>query len=109
MNFLFWPGTGSARLCLHCGIQQPGQTFNVHQHPDSEEAFIAFEGEGQMYLIDRWHDVSPGDVLFAAPGVPHGTRNPHTGPDARRFATCGGPTPFDPVLYERAGVTTEVR
>lgn len=109
MNFLFWPGTGSARLCLHCGIQRPGQTFNVHQHPVSEEAMIAFEGEGQMYLIDRWHDVSPGDVLFAAPGIPHGTRNPHTGPAAGCFATCGGPTPFDPVLYDRAGVCAEVK
>ncbi|MET9264293.1 cupin domain-containing protein [Amycolatopsis sp. NPDC004079] len=107
MNFLFWPGTGSARLCLHCGIQDPGQTFNVHQHPESEEAFIAFEGDGQMYLIDRWHDVSPGDVLFAAPGVPHGTRNPESA--EARFATCGGPTPFDPVLYARAGVSAEVK
>lgn len=109
MNFLFWPGTGSPRLCLHCGIQQPGQTFNVHQHPNSEEAFIAFEGVGQMYLADRWHDVRPGDVLFAAPGVLHGTRNPNTGPTARRFATCGGPTPFDPALYASAGVSAEVK
>lgn len=109
MNFVFWPGTGSPRLCLHCGIQQPGEMFNVHNHPHSEEAFIAFEGAGQMYLIDRWHDVSLGDVLFAAPGVPHGTRNPHTGGNSRRFVTCGGPTPFDPVLYQRAGVSVEVK
>ncbi|MFD0384022.1 cupin domain-containing protein [Streptomyces stramineus] len=93
MNFVFWPGTGSARLCLHCGVQQPGQTFNVHVHPESEEAFIAFEGEGQLYLHDQWNDVEPGDVLFAPPGVPHGARNPHTGADAAAFTTCGGPTP----------------
>ncbi|WP_218952385.1 cupin domain-containing protein [Amycolatopsis anabasis] len=109
MNFVFWPGTGSARLCLHCGMQEPGQTFNVHQHPESEEAFIAFEGDGQLYLIDRWHEVSAGDVLFAAPGVPHGARNPKTDPAAGRFVTCGGPTPFDPALYASAGVTAEVR
>lgn len=102
MNFVFWPGNGSARLCLHCGIQQPGQTFNVHVHPDSDEAFIAFEGQGQVYLLDRWIDVQAGDVLFARPGVPHGARHPD--PDAgSRFVTCGGPTPFDPVLYQRAG------
>jgi quercetin dioxygenase-like cupin family protein len=109
MNFVFWPGTGSSQLCLHCGIQQPGQTFNVHQHPHSDEAFIAFEGIGQMYLVDRWIDVEAGDVLYASPGVLHGTRNPHTGPEAGPFVTCGGPTPYDPALYAAAGVSSEVR
>ncbi|WP_433400851.1 cupin domain-containing protein [Streptomyces sp. CA-146814] len=109
MNFVFWPGNGSSQLCLHCGIQQPGQTFNVHLHPDSGEAFIAFEGIGQMYLRDRWIDVAAGDVLYAAPGVLHGARNPHTGPDARRFVTCGGPSPFDPALYSAAGLSSDVR
>ncbi|GAA0456581.1 cupin domain-containing protein [Streptomyces sp. NPDC046215] len=109
MNFLFWPGTGTPQLCLHCGFMEPGEYFNVHVHPESEEAFIAFEGEGQLYLADRWYDAVPGDVLFAPPGVPHGTRHPQDDPSAARFATCGGPTPFDPVLYQRAGVSTEVR
>ncbi|WP_327113560.1 cupin domain-containing protein [Streptomyces sp. NBC_01341] len=109
MNFVFWPGNGSSQLCLHCGIQQPGQTFNVHLHPDSDEAFIAFEGIGQMYLRDRWIDVEAGDVLYAAPGVLHGARNPHTGPEARRFVTCGGPSPYDPALYSAAGLSSDVR
>ncbi|MFD0312427.1 cupin domain-containing protein [Streptomyces sp. NPDC127119] len=109
MNFVFWPGNGSSRLCLHCGIQQPGETFNVHLHPDSDEAFIAFEGVGQMYLRDRWIDVSAGDVLYASPGVLHGARNPHTGPTARRFVTCGGPSPYDPALYSAAGYSSQVR
>ncbi|MFF0461198.1 cupin domain-containing protein [Streptomyces mexicanus] len=109
MNFLFWPGTGSPQLCLHCGFMQPGEYFNVHVHPDSEEAFIAFEGEGQLHLAGQWYDARPGDVLFAPPGVPHGTRHPASDPAAPRFATCGGPTPFDPVLYERAGVSPKVR
>jgi mannose-6-phosphate isomerase-like protein (cupin superfamily) len=108
MNFVFWPGTGSCQMCLHCGIQQPGETFNVHLHTDSDEAFIAFEGVGQMYLADRWVDVAAGDVLYAAPLVLHGARNPHTGPGARRFVTCGGPVPFDPALYDAAGVSSEV-
>ncbi|OLB81959.1 MAG: cupin [Actinobacteria bacterium 13_2_20CM_2_71_6] len=109
MNFIFWPGSGSARLCLHCGIQEPGEVFNVHTHPESDEAFIAFEGVGQIYHLDRWHDVRAGDVLFARPGVPHGAGNPYQGPDARRFVTCGGPTPFDARLYARAGLSQEVR
>lgn len=109
MNFIFWPGTGSSQLCLHCGIQQKGETFNVHVHPESEDAFLAFEGVGQMYLLDRWIDVEAGDLLFAPPLVPHGARNPRTDAQVQRFVTCGGPTPFDPYLYECAGVSAEVR
>lgn len=108
MNFVFWPGSGSPKLSLHCGIQESGQTFNVHVHPHSEEAFIVFEGRGQMHLAGQWHDVEAGDILFAPPGVPHGARNPHASASARRFVTCGGPTPFDPQLYEAAGVSAEV-
>lgn len=109
MNFLFWPGTGTPQLCLHCGVMGPGEYFNVHVHPESEEAFIVIEGHGQLYLDDRWHDAGPGDVLYAAPGVPHGTRHNGEDPSGPRFATCGGPTPFDPMLYERARVSPEVR
>lgn len=107
MNFVFWPGTGSARLCLHCGIQQPGETFSVHVHRHSEDAFTVFEGRGQMYLADRWYDVQEGDILFAPPMVLHGARHPD--PDAtERFVTCGGPTPFDTFLYDAAGLSSEV-
>nr|WP_198151565.1 cupin domain-containing protein [Kibdelosporangium sp. MJ126-NF4]CTQ90391.1 hypothetical protein [Kibdelosporangium sp. MJ126-NF4] len=106
VNLVFWPGTGSARLCLHCGIHDPGKTFNIHQHPQSEEAFFAFEGEGQVYLVDSWHDFKAGDVFFAAAGVLHGTRNPS--PTGERFAVCGGPTPFDATLYARGGVSSQV-
>ncbi|MEV4504756.1 cupin domain-containing protein [Streptomyces klenkii] len=112
MNFVFWPGTGSARLCLHCGMQEPGQTFNVHIHPESEEAFIAVEGLGQLYMHDQWNDVTAGDVLFAPPGVPHGARKPATdeqGEPGATFVTCGGPTPFDPALYRAAGVSADVK
>jgi glyoxylate utilization-related uncharacterized protein len=109
MNFVFWPGTGSCQMCLHCGVQQPGETFSVHLHTHSDEAFIAFEGVGQMYLADHWVDVEAGDVLFAQPMVLHGARNPHTGPDAQRFVTCGGPIPWDAFLYDAAGVSCDVR
>jgi quercetin dioxygenase-like cupin family protein len=88
---------------------RPGEYFNVHVHPESEEAFIAFEGSGQLYLDDRWIDATEGDVLYAPPGIPHGTRHPDPDPAGPRFVTCGGPTPFDPVLYHRAGVPADVR
>jgi quercetin dioxygenase-like cupin family protein len=106
MNFVFWPGTGCPRLCLHCGLIGPGETFNVHTHPASDDAFLAFDGTGQFYLGDRWVDVQAGDLLFAPAGVPHGARNQPGNP--HQLVACGGPTPFDPMLYQAAGVSAEV-
>ncbi|MBH5318743.1 cupin domain-containing protein [Paenibacillus sp. GSMTC-2017] len=109
MNFLFWPGTGSARLSLHCGIQQPGQSFAVHKHPHSSELFIGVEGKGEIYLDGEWHPFEAGDLLYVPQGIFHGTRNLNTGEGAARFVTTGGPTPFDASFYTFAGVSPEVR
>jgi mannose-6-phosphate isomerase-like protein (cupin superfamily) len=109
MNFLFWPGTGCARLSLHCGIQQPGQSFSVHMHPESEEMFIGVEGKGNVHLNGEWLPFEAGDILYAPPGMFHGTRNPQTGQDAARFVTCGGPAPYDTDFYERAGLSSTVK
>jgi quercetin dioxygenase-like cupin family protein len=109
MNFLFWPGTGCSHLSLHCGIQEPGQSFGVHQHPISEELFIGFEGKGQVHLDGEWVSFEEGDILYAPPKMFHGTRNPFIGSDAKRFVTCGGPVPFDVNFYLLAGVSSEVK
>ena len=106
MHFLHWPGTGSPLLGLHCGIQKPRQTFPIHRHPHSEELFIGFRGEGECYLNGTWQPMRAGDVLFAPPGLFHGARNAKHGGDP--FITCGGPTPFDPVLYRLAGFSPDV-
>ncbi|RJX39871.1 cupin domain-containing protein [Paenibacillus pinisoli] len=108
MNFLFWPGTGSARLSLHCGIQEPGQSFAVHQHPHSSELFIGVEGKGEIHLNGEWHPFEAGDLLYVPQGIFHGTRNLYTGEGAARFVTTGGPTPFDASFYTFAGVSPEV-
>jgi len=107
MHFLHWPGTGSPLLCLHCGIQQPGQMFPVHVHLRSEELFIAFRGEGDCFLNGKWQPMVAGDALYAPSGLLHGVRNAK--PDGEPFVTCGGPTPFDPVLYRLADLSPEVK
>lgn len=108
MNFIFWPGSGSPHLCLHCGIQLPGEEFSVHHHDIAEELFIGFEGEGEVHLDGEWHPFSAGDILYSPPNVRHGTRNPQVGPDAKVFVTCGGPTPSDETFYIKAGLSAEV-
>ncbi|MCZ6944548.1 cupin domain-containing protein [Bacillus mycoides] len=109
MNFLFWPGTGCAHLSLHCGIQQPGQNFGVHTHPISEELFIGVEGKGQVHLNGEWIDFGEGDILYSPEKIFHGTRNPYTGPEAKRFVTCGGPVPYDINFYLMANVSPELK
>jgi mannose-6-phosphate isomerase-like protein (cupin superfamily) len=71
--------------------------------------FIAFEGMGECHLDGVWHPMRAGDVLYAPALVPHGVRNPHTGPGAGTFVTCGGPTPFDVNFYRAIGATETVR
>lgn len=107
MHFLHWPGTGTPMLCLHCGIQMPGQMFPIHRHRHSEELFIAFRGDGECFLNGVWQPMSAGDVLFAPPGLLHGARNAKR--QGEPFITCGGPTPFDPLLYRLAGVSPDVQ
>jgi quercetin dioxygenase-like cupin family protein len=68
--------------------------------------FIGFRGEGECYLNGEWQPMRAGDVLFAPPGLLHGARNAKH--DGEPFITCGGPTPFDPMLYRLAGVSPEV-
>lgn len=109
MNFLFWPGTGSGHLSLHCGIQQPGQTFGIHHHPVSEELFIGVEGKGQVHLNGEWFDFEEGDILYSPPNIYHGTRNPNKSTEATRFVTCGGPVPFDENFYISANLSSVVK
>ncbi len=81
--------------------------FPIHTHPQSEELFIAFQGQGECFLNSRWQPMQAGDVLYAPPGHRHGVRNAN--PDGPLFVTCGGPTPFDPALYDLAGVSAEMK
>jgi quercetin dioxygenase-like cupin family protein len=108
MNFAHWPGNGCAHLCVNSGMAAPGHTFNIHGHPGAEDALFALQGRGQFYLGDRWIDVGPGDGIFARTGVLHGTRNPDGPQSAPLFVSVGGPVPFDPVLYQAAGLSAEV-
>lgn len=108
MNFPHWPGNGCAYLCVNTGVAAPGHTFNIHGHPGAEDALFALHGQGQFFLGDQWFDMSPGDGVFARPGVLHGTRHPD-GPDEHaRFISVGGPVPYDPTLYRSAGLSADV-
>ena len=76
MRFVVWPGMGARKISSHRALHPPGVEFKVHIHPGSEDTILAFQGSGQGFLVDRWHDMEEGDVMFAPRPIKHGTRNP---------------------------------
>jgi len=102
MRFIVWPGTGSRKISLHRAKHPPGFEFKVHIHPDAEDTILAFRGNGQGYLVDRWYDMEEGDVLFAPRPIKHGTRN-HDERSEEPFICTGAAAPPQMELYRLAG------
>ena len=73
-----------------------------HIHPDAEDTILAFRGSGQGFLVDGWHDMNEGDVLYAPQGVRHGTRSPEGG-GQEPFVCTGAAAPPQMELYRLAG------
>jgi quercetin dioxygenase-like cupin family protein len=91
------PNTGTRMVGLTAGFHEPGQSFEPHRHPLSEEVLIVVRGKGQIFLKDRWIDVEEGDVVYAPEGILHGTGNPD------EFVTIGCAAPPQLDLYQRIG------
>jgi len=101
VHFVLTPRMGSHNIGITSGVHYPGMEFEPHVHPLSEELVFCHEGEGEFYLYDRWYPVKKGDVLYAPPGVRHGTRKP-AGTEGI-FVTIGVATPPQLDLYNRVG------
>jgi gentisate 1,2-dioxygenase len=102
MRFVVWPGMGARKISLHRALHPPGMEFKVHIHPDAEDTVLAFRGSGQGFLVDRWHDMNRGDVLYAPRTVRHGTRN-HDPESKEPFICTGAAAPPQMELYRLAG------
>lgn len=76
MRFVVWPGMGARKISSHRAHHPPGVEFKVHVHPGSEDTVLAFQGNGQGFLVDQWYDMDEGDVMFAPRPIKHGTRHP---------------------------------
>ena len=101
VHFALNPKMGCKNTNIAVGFHEPGKEFAPHVHPISEEILIIYSGEGECYLKDKWIPVKAGDIVFAPPGITHGTRNY---PDAKEpFVTLGIATPPQLDLYNRAG------
>jgi quercetin dioxygenase-like cupin family protein len=58
---------------------EPGQTQPVHTHAGQDKLYYVLEGRGVVTLEAEESEVSAGDLVLAASGVPHGIRNPGPG------------------------------
>ncbi len=101
VHLVLTPRIGSRNIGITSGIHYPGMEFEPHVHPLSEELVFCHDGEGEFFLYDKWIPVKKGDVLYAPPGVRHGTRKP-AGTEGV-MVTIGVATPPQLDLYNRIG------
>jgi len=101
VHFALSPKIGSCGVDITTGFHEPGKEFAPHKHPVSEEVLFIHQGKGECYLYDKWIPVEAGDVIYAPPGVMHGTRNPAE--NTEPFVTLGIGTPPKLDLYLKTG------
>lgn len=101
MRFIVWPGSGCRMIGGHLCIHTPGVTFKPHIHPISEDCICTLSGYGEGFLVDKYVDVGPGDMIYAPAGVVHGTANARGYTSDYIVTGYAGPPQFD--LYEWAG------
>jgi quercetin dioxygenase-like cupin family protein len=100
VHLVLTPRVGPKNMGMTVGVHQPGQGMGPHVHPLSEEILIVYRGKGEIYLKDKWIPVKEGDVVYAPPGIYHGTRNPEGNTEIFTTIGCGAPPQLD--LYQRS-------
>lgn len=58
------------------GYLPAGQTFDWHDHPDTEEIMVVIKGTGQVHDEDGEYEYAPGDVFIYPANTRHKIHNP---------------------------------
>jgi len=58
------------------GFLPSGQTFDWHQHTDTEEIMVVLKGEGEVHDEDGVYPYAPGDVFIYPANTDHKIHNP---------------------------------
>ena len=66
------------RILVGLNSFEPGQEHALHAHAGMDKVYQVVAGSGVFLLEDREVAMSPGIVLVAPEGVPHGIRNTST-------------------------------
>jgi quercetin dioxygenase-like cupin family protein len=62
-------------LMVGVNCLEPGQSQPVHDHSEADKVYIVMEGRGRFFVGDETREAEPGEVVWAAAGVPHGVEN----------------------------------
>ncbi len=74
------------------GFKTPGQVTHPgrHVHEDDEEAFIIFQGRGEIEVDGTRHPIAAGDVLIVEPGEDHHLISSEDDPLVTLYLHAGG-------------------
>lgn len=62
-------------LMVGLNCLEPGQVQPVHDHADADKVYVVMEGRGWFIVGDEAREAGPGEIVWAAAGVPHGVEN----------------------------------
>ena len=64
-----------AHLLVGINCLEPGQSQPLHEHDAADKVYIVMEGRGHFTVGAAVQEASPGEVIWAPVGVPHGVEN----------------------------------
>ena len=96
-----WPGIGALNGAIHVITMAPGDDSGMYSYPVSEEAVIALQGSGEVFLRGKWVRIEAGDVAYFPEKVEHGMRNPKG--SSKDFVVVVQLTPAHLDLYQFGG------
>ncbi|HEX2253135.1 MAG TPA: cupin domain-containing protein [Thermoanaerobaculia bacterium] len=96
-----WPGIGALNGGIHVITLAPGADSGMYSYPVSEEAVIALQGSGEVFLHGKWVRIEAGDVAYFPEKVEHGMRNPKG--STKDFVVVVQLTPAHLDLYQFGG------
>ena len=80
-----------AYMMVGLNCLEPGQVQPVHDHAEADKVYIVMEGRGFFTVGGETREAGPGEVVWAAAGVPHGVEN--RGSERLALLVCIAPPP----------------
>ena len=81
----------SERLLTGLNCLLPGQTQQIHDHPDQDKFYYVLAGEGSFTVGESERTCGEGALILAPAGIPHGVEN--QGTELLSFITVIAPFP----------------
>jgi len=100
-RLIAWPGNGFQTESVHVLTLKPGEESASYAYTMAEEVMICAAGRGEVFLLERWVSIEPGDIAYFPEGVPHAVRNATGNKDNLVLVSQITPPQFD--LYTEAG------